>query len=244
MPRATATKKASAAGSRGAHPASRRAAPDTFPNITAQQARDASARVAHDHGRRVHHIAGVAVVDATRDFPLDTAPKELPAGLNITGIGQHHDAGSYPDDPLPGDDFDAEMARMDAVYAMHRANGWGGIAYHLYAFPSGRLYMTRPLWLRACGVAWRNHELYASVVAGDWTATPPPIGAQLAAAMSHIVLWATVGRLLPIKGHREWALSPGPDGKNWATACPGDAFTKWVPKLPAAIAAIVPQLRA
>ena len=192
----------------------------------------ANTTAATDHGYPVAHYAGVAVVDVRAAFRLDRSFGSLRTG-DVIGMAQHHDAGFYADDPLPGDDFGAELARLRQVHEMHQANGWGGIAYHTYGFPSGRLYLTRDLTQWGAHVAKRNYQLTGHCSAGDWTHRAPPIGTQLTAALAWFVHQAAHPmRLLFIAGHRQWALPASP------SACPGDANGLWIPRLPAAITAI------
>jgi hypothetical protein len=187
---------------------------------------------AEDHGYPLAHVGGVALIDLRARFPLARSYGTYDAG-DVFGLAQHHDAAFYPDDPLVGDDFDAELARLQTVYDIHRANGWGGIGYHTYGFPSGRLYLTRDLTQWGAHVHRRNDTLTGHCSAGRWSDAPPPLGTQLTAALAWFVhQTAHPTRFLFMAGHRQWAIASSP------TECPGDAHGLWIPRLPAAITAI------
>jgi len=202
--------------------------------VKALYANHLNAATAEDHGRPLVRYAGVALIDVRDDFP-DTYRYRDAALLRF--LSQHHDAAYYADDPLEGDDFPAEMRRLQVVYDMHRANGWGGIGYHTYGFPSGRLYLVGSFDTQRANVAGRNHESIGHCTAGLWQSTPPPIGSQLVAALASIAAWSYAGRMLPILSHHDAARASDP------TECCGATRDQWVPRLPEAIRAIAPTLR-
>jgi hypothetical protein len=186
-------------------------------------------RAASDHGRPLIWLASVALIDVRRDFPSSFPTREL---SSVQFVSIHHDAVFYDQDPVAGDDFPAEMERMAAVHAYHRGLGWGGIGYHTYGFPSGRLYLVGGFDTQRANVARRNHQSIGHCTAGDFTRAVPPIGSQLVAAMAALAAWAAVGRLVAVQSHHDVALPAHP------TACPGATRERWVPQLPRAIEAI------
>jgi hypothetical protein len=199
------------------------------PATAAERLNATNARAATDHGRPLIWLAGVALIDVRADFPSSYGERDLNL---VRFVSIHHDAVFYPQDPLVGDDFPAEMERMAAVHRYHRSLGWGGIGYHTYGFPSGRLYLTGGFETQRANVARRNHESIGHCVAGDFTRDVPPIGSQLVAAMAALAAWAALGRLVAVQSHHDVALATHP------TACPGATRDRWVPRLPLAIEAI------
>jgi hypothetical protein len=191
-----------------------------------------SERAAMDHGRPLIWLAGVALVDVRGEFPAPFPRRDLSL---VRFVSVHHDAVFYADDPLPGDDFAAEMARIAAVDRYHRGLGWPGIGYHTYGFSSGRLYLTGGFETQRANVARRNHLSIGHCVAGDFTRRVPPLGSQLGAAMAALAAYAAVGRLLAVQSHHDVAPVSDP------TACPGATRDRWVPRLPQAIEAIARQ---
>jgi hypothetical protein len=189
-------------------------------------------QAATDHGRPIVWLHNIALVDVTRDFPSRFNYRDK---AHVRFVSIHHDAVFYPDDPLPGDDWNAEMQRIDAVHRYHLGKGWGGIGYHTYGFPSGRLYLVGHLDTQRANVAGRNHESIGHCVAGDFTRTVPPIASQLVAAMAALASWAHLGRLVAVQSHHDVALPWSP------TACCGETRDHWVPALPRAIEIIARQ---
>jgi hypothetical protein len=187
---------------------------------------------AADHGRPLIWLRGVSLIDVRRDFPSSYPERAL--GL-VQFVSIHHDAVFYAQDPLVGDDFPAEMARMAAVHAYHRRLGWGGIGYHTCGFPSGRLYLCGGFETQRANVARLNHRSIGHCVAGDFTRDVPPIGSQLVAAMAALAAFVALGRLVAVRSHADVALAAHP------TACPGATRDVWVPRLPRAIEAIARQ---
>src|SRR5579885_1069343 len=80
----------------------------------------------------------LAVLDLRNDLP-DGQPGYGPREAGqLRRLIVHHDALAFDSD----DEAD-ELERIRDVYAYHRHNnGWPGIAYHFYVFPSGRVYYT------------------------------------------------------------------------------------------------------
>lgn len=142
----------------------------------------------------------------------------------IEAIYVHHDAGPFTS-PWPV----RERARIAQVRRDHRGQGWEDLAYHLYVFPSGRVYLCGDLDTIRYATAGpddpitpqvisrHNERGVAMVLAGDFTHASPG-ETQLAGARAAIA-WVQqqVGRALPVRGHREV----------YATDCPGDTWDQW-----------------
>lgn len=193
-----------------------------------------------DHGRRVLSFAGVPVVDLRGELPSEVVGTNTMGARDasrVDTLGIHHDAVYFPSPASPADPWHTELDRINAVHRYHVANGWGGIGYHLYAFPSGRIYYVGDLDTQRANIAKLNHRSVGIVTAGDFTDAPPHVGAQLAVALACIATWAHFGRLIGIKSHHDAALASDP------TECCGATRDSWVPRLPEAIRAIAPQLR-
>lgn len=132
--------------------------------------------------------------------------------LAVIGIGVHHTGGEEPATLL------SEAQEREVIKAIdrdHVAKGFGGFGYHGITFVSGRSYY--------CGdgqrahVAKRNHELRGWVLHGNFVATLPgqaQMDGLREALLAERKKFAYVA-VLPIKGHKEWAL-PGE-----GTECPG-----------------------
>lgn len=192
-------------------------------------------------------IAGVTVYDARQWFP-DQAPA---GGVvfhsrsldQITGIAAHHDAVAFQDVDrnFNGTTIDEERARMQASYNWHTKFfpqptpiqgwdgrygwNWPGMGYHIYVFPSGRIYLIGTLQTVRAHVAYRNTPLAGIVFAGDFTTLRPAIGSILAGGAAILWLWALIERIIPTEGHRWHAV------EGWETSCPGDTYAEWVPRL-------------
>jgi len=169
----------------------------------------------------------------------------LPEPIDARGLMTDHGAGRYVLDPAavigiaihhsvsggqfymaPAPSQDDELSHLIMIDQYHASKGWGGFAYHLAAFPSGRLYLCGNVNGARAHVASRNNELIGLVCIGTFTdvAPPPPLLAAAAAGVAYI--WRTYpGRM--IGPHREWALPEYP------TTCPGDVWLSWAPQLAA-----------
>lgn len=108
----------------------------------------------------------------------------------------------------------SERAIIRAIDAYHVSVGYGGFAYHMAAFPSGRAYLCGDLGARRAHVAQRNHELLGVVLIGTFT-TVLPGAKQMDALREALLHMRAEYPAREIRGHREWAL-PGE-----GTACPG-----------------------
>ena len=62
-----------------------------------------------------------------------------------------------------------EIAWLDKIHAHHRSRGFGGIAYHLCALPSGRVYYTASLGQWGAGVYLRNNRTLHICLVADYT---------------------------------------------------------------------------
>ena len=153
----------------------------------------------------------------------------------ITGIALHHDAAAFDgaDRNFNGTTEDEEKARILASHRWHtQHNGWAGIGYHLYVFPSGRMWHVGDLLTIRAHVHSRNTSLVGIVAAGDFTYSAPPLGTVLAYANAIDAVNRQLRRPLPYKGHRSWAV-PGQE-----TACPGETYWQWI-QVPAMVIAAI-----
>jgi hypothetical protein len=201
-----------------------------------------------DHGFPVVSYAGVRLVDVRSILPDD--PENPFRVRNVAGplspiefVSQHHDAGQYDAAALDADATAAlELVRILAVYRQHReTNGWPGIGYHTYGFPSGRLYLVGSFETQRANVAKLNHKSIGHCSAGDFTDTVPSVASQLVAAMATIAAWSACGRLLDVNAHGHFALPSDPTG-----CCGANTREIWIPRLTGeygAIAAVARQLR-
>ena len=62
-----------------------------------------------------------------------------------------------------------EIAWLDKIDAYHRSKGFGGIAYHLCVFPSGRVYWVSSLRQWGAGVYLKNNRTYHICLVADYT---------------------------------------------------------------------------
>lgn len=197
-------------------------------------------------------INAVTVYDATEWFP--TMPGRSGVVFHqrriadIDTFAVHHDAVAFKDldRNFNGTTLDEERARMQASYNWHTrwrdtappadvdVGGWNwpGMGYHLYAFPSGRIYLVGDLATIRAHVAHRNTRSIGLVFAGEFMRTPPADGLLLAGGSALLYCWGFLGRLLDPKAHRQLAV-PG-----WETSCCGDTYASWVPSLLDVAAAI------
>ena len=198
--------------------------------IAVSAANEATLQAASDHGHPILWLANVALVDLRKRYRSSFAYR---APDRVRFLSVHHDAVFYAAPPDPDGTFNAELARMDAVSTYHLNKGWGGIGYHTYGFPSGRLYYVGDFNTQRANVAGRNHESIGHCIAGDHSEAFPPVAAQLVAAMAVLAAWAHIGRLVEILPHKRAALPSSP------TSCPG--LTQWIDQLPRAIVEIAKQ---
>lgn len=203
----------------------------TLPKITVTAANEVTLQAASDHGYPVLWIANIALVDLRRDYP---SPRyKYRTADRVRFVSLHHDAVFYSAPPDPDDTFITELRRINAVQTYHVEQGWGGIGYHTYGFPSGRLYYVGDFNTQRANVAGRNHESIGHCTAGDWSEQFPPVASQLVAAMAVLAAWKHIGQLVEILPHKRAALASSP------TSCPG--LTQWIDQLPRAIEAIARQ---
>lgn len=108
-----------------------------------------------------------------------------------------------------------EINHIRMIDQYHVSIDFGGFGYHACGFASGRSYQTGDFNGARAHIAGRNHELLGWVLVGDYTDQLPPTGAIAAAAECERAFDTYLGRQVPLKGHRDWAL-PG-----YGTTCPG-----------------------
>ena len=172
----------------------------------------------------------VIIGNDLQTFDTRTLFPDVPPGysardaLMVQRIIIHHDA--VPFDSL---DQPAEMLRIQASYAHHLAQGWQGIAYNLYVFPSGRVYYvgewatvryhTRgpddPLTPQV--VSAHNEQGFAIAIAGNYSISPPtPYTLRTTrAAVANVQFMFS--RFLPVSGHQQHS----------GTSCPGATWPSW-----------------
>lgn len=140
----------------------------------------------------------------------------------IKGIAIHH---SVTSEPAPSS-VEWELAHLRAIDAFHVAKDYGGIGYHVCAFPSGRVYQVGDFDGARAHVASRNHELVGICAIGDFSSSLPGV-TQMGAIVAGIRAVLDFYRLpLPILGHNQWAL-PG-QGTVCAGTLNGYDWTPWL----------------
>ena len=192
-------------------------------------------------------LAGVTVYDARQWFPYkgDSGAvvfrPRTREQVDETAI--HHDAVAFSGADLNfnGSTVDEERGRMQASYNWHtkywpgassaRGDGWNwpGLGYHLYTFPSGRIYLVGELGTIRAHVAYRNTRSGGIVGAGDHTHARPQSGLVIAMARAAAFFWAWRGKELALAGHRTWAeQNPVEVRSAWLTSCPGNTYRQWI----------------
>lgn len=167
----------------------------------------------------------LTVLDARDDVPdIDPGYSRRDAE-KIDFVVVHHDA--TPFDTVRQDD---ELQRILTAYAYHtQTHGWPGIGYHLYLFPSGRVYYVGDWATNRYHTAgpddpntpevisrYNEHGL-SIVVAGNFDDKPPTPATLL--MLKHTIANAQFlfSRTMPAYPHH--ALTP--------THCPGLTWPDW-----------------
>ena len=192
-------------------------------------------------------LAGVTVYDARQWFPYKgnngavVFRPRTREQVDETAI--HHDAVAFSGADLNfnGSTVDEERGRMQASYNWHtkywpgassaRGDGWNwpGLGYHLYTFPSERIYLVGELGTIRAHVAYRNTRSGGIVGAGDHTHARPQSGLVTAMARAAAFFWAWRGKELALAGHRTWAeQNPVEVRSAWLTSCPGNTYRQWI----------------
>ncbi len=194
-------------------------------------------------------LGGIVVWDARKWFPYKGnggAVVFRPRTMDqIEETAIHHDAVAFSGRDLDfnGSTVDEERDRMQASYNWHTkqwpnalvgggAQGWNwpGMGYHLYTFPSGRIYLVGEIDTIRAHVAYRNLPSTGIVGAGDFTRRKPQGLHIVAYAMAAAWSWLVRGAELPLSGHRVWAEMNPPEVRSaWGTSCPGDTHGNWIP---------------
>lgn len=165
----------------------------------------------------------MAVRDVHRDFYIPLVWPRLTMDLKrVDAIAIHHTVTFFL---KPSATVAEEMAHIGMIHVYHKSKGWGGFAYHLISFPSGRVYLVVPLTQWGAHVRAENDHLEAIVVAGDFTSVVPTKAQQQGVAEGIRVIYGALGRQVSIRPHRSWG----------GTACPGDTWQQWVPGLTALV---------
>ena len=147
-------------------------------------------------------------------------PRDL---TKLVGVAVHHDAVLFEggDRNYNGSTLDEDLQRLDAIYQRGLDMQWGGFPYHFVCSPNNRVYYTQDVRHFGAQVAHRNHELVGVAGMGLFTNVEPGDPLVCAYALGIISVYHFTGRLLDVRGHREWAVAPDP------TACPGDTWWQW-----------------
>lgn len=145
----------------------------------------------------------------------------------IIGIAAHHtvSGGQFygADNPDLTEEDEVNHVLMINIY--HLSLLYGGIAYTVLIFGSGRRYDMGPLTQVRAGVAHKNYVIASFAFVGNFT-DRLPTEAALASGRQTVAEWrAELGRDVPVKGHRDWAV------EGWATACPGERWQEWIGRL-------------
>jgi len=165
----------------------------------------------------------VAINDVHADYPMPYVWPRLPLDVNrVDAVVVHHTATFFL---RPSATIAEELAHIDMIHIYHQSKGWGGFAYHFIVFPSGRSYLVVPLTQWGAHVKGENDHLHAVVVAGDFTDVVPVRAQQEGVAEGIRLVYATLGRRVPIRPHRSWT----------PTSCPGNTWQSWVPGLTALV---------
>ena len=164
---------------------------------------------------------------------------DAPGGFEVRDAGQvehltiHHDAAHFRGRSRT---ISVELRRLELVFRFHRINnGWPGISYHFYVFPSGRIYYTgdwATIRYQAAGEDNPNTPLVISAhnehgigicLAGNFQALPPTAKQlQATARLVANLRFLFSNADLPVLGHRDEA-----DAPQYATACPGNTWEQW-----------------
>ena len=165
----------------------------------------------------------MAVIDVTAAYPIPLVWPRLALDLKrVDAIAIHHTVTFFLS---PSATVAEERAHISMIHVYHKSKGWGGFAYHLISFPSGRVYLVVRLTQWGTHVKGENDHLDAIVVAGDFTDRVPVLAQQEGVAEGIRLIYATLGREVSIRPHRAWG----------GTACPGNAWQSWVPGLTALV---------
>lgn len=136
--------------------------------------------------------------------------------LPVHQVFIHHAAGPSPITPA------AEVQLLRQYDAQHRAKGWDGIGYSFIVGPSGRVYEGRG---QKVGSHTEGHNSvgFGICFLGNFEQAVPTAAAMMAAAdlMSHLVSVRALLHDFILRGHRDTK----------ATACPGAALYRDLPKL-------------
>lgn len=167
------------------------------------------------------NIGGVPVLDLRGTLPRKSVyPTRSLAAINYLVI--HHSAVNVD-----------STAKETARYHVEKL-GWPGIGYHVLIHWDGSIEYCNNLTTASYNVAARNHEVVGVCLLGDWTSRFPGDKQMEAAGRVVLGLRTELKRTVPIVGHREIAV-PG-----HGTACPGNVWYQWKPKLPLVVPALPP----
>lgn len=164
-------------------------------------------------------------------------------------------------DPIPGDSFNWSWVRPlsqvrylaihhtagpdtqtpDQIANFHiNNNGWGGIGYHFLVDKNGVVYYVGDISTARANVANLNDQVLGICLIGNFTAGREPTALQLDGAhklcdffINNYPALTNINNWDDVRGHKEL---PGQ-----ATACPGDNWPGWRPRLVGGALQPIPQ---
>ncbi len=109
----------------------------------------------------------MSIVDLRPRYPIPVAwPRLVLVPSMVESIVIHHSVTPT----LSAHATEAqEIQWLDNIDAYHRSKGYGGIAYHLCTFPSGRTYYTASLRQWGAGVYGTNNKTIHICMVADYT---------------------------------------------------------------------------
>lgn len=154
-------------------------------------------------------IYGIPVADVRSNYPDAPGATSSYIRTGVSRVVLHHDAMEFTDLTVR-----KELERLDAAYEWDKQH-FGGIGYHLYAFPSGHLYWVRPLEQWGAHIAKQNDSSLGICLAGNYVTQEPTQEGLCAVSLALIACWRYAGGLRSFGGHNSFALA------GYGTQCPG-----------------------
>ena len=159
------------------------------------------------------------MIDVTSAYAIPLVwPRRALDLTKVDGIAIHHTVTLYLSVHATEQD---ERNQISMIHTYHKSRGWGGFAYHIISFPSGRVYLVVPLTQMGTHVRWQNNHLLGIVVAGNFTSIVPGKPQQEGVAEGVRLIYTALRREVYIRPHRTWT----------ATTCPSNTHSLWVPGL-------------
>ena len=170
-------------------------------------------------------VAGLRMVDVRHLFHEEnTQTRPL---SDVEGLVIHHDGVVMPagDRDYSGSTLDEDIERLRAIYSHAIAQGWRRFPYHAAASPNGRAFLTLDPGHRGSHCRGKNGSHLGVVLLGNFMYAEPGNKQICAAGLAIAAAWGLAGRPLPAGAHR---FETPPDHP---TACPGDTWHDWAPRL-------------